>query len=137
MSEEFVNRFAEAWDDPSLERLNALLHPQVRLVQPMEPDVHGRDQADRFWRRLFATMPDLRGDVLSWAVRDDRVFVELRLEGTFGGRPLAWTTNDRIVLEDGLVRERVAYFDTGALAAAMLRRPSGWLPYLRARFRRR
>ena len=137
MSEEFVSRFAEAWNDPSPERLNALVHPQVHLVQPMEREVHGRDEATRFWTRLFEMIPDLRGDVLGWAARGDQVFVELRLEGTVGGRPLAWTTNDRITLEDGLVKERIAYFDTGALAAAILRRPSGWLPYLRARLRRR
>jgi hypothetical protein len=124
--EDFVQRFTEAWADPSPERLNALLHPDVRLEQPLDGVVVGHEAAGELWSRLFAAIPDLRGEVLSWAGRGDHLFIELKLSGTLGGRPLEWVTSDRIRLEDGLVAERVAYFDPLPLILAGLRRPSAW-----------
>jgi hypothetical protein len=36
-------------------------------------------------------------------------------------------------VEDGLIREREAYYDSLALMIAVLRRPSAWVGYLRYR----
>jgi hypothetical protein len=41
-----------------------------------------------------------------WAETADGVFIELTLSGHLGRRPLEWTVVDRIILEDGLIRER-------------------------------
>ena len=58
------------------------------------------------------------------------MLIELHLSGHLGGRPVAWTTVDRIVLEDGKIKERHAYFDPAPLLKAMLLRPQVSLPLL-------
>ena len=138
--EQFVEKFREAWAAPSPERLNALLHPEGRLRQPLEEDVVGLEQAEAMWKRLFSFVPDLRMEVLSWAAHGSTVFIEARAIATFAGKPLEWQFVDRIELEDGLVKERIAYFDSLPLAGKLLSHPAGWPGWVRAnasRFRRR
>lgn len=127
----FVERFASAWADPSPERLNELLHPDVRLVQPLEAEVRGHDAAAAMWRRTFGLIPDLRGEVVDWAERDGFLVISIRLYGTLGGRPVEWTSSDHIRLTDGRLRERIAHFDPLPLVAAMLTRPRAWAGYAR------
>jgi hypothetical protein len=133
----FVERFAHAWGDPTPERLTALLHPEVRLVQPLERDVRGTAAVQKLWLRTFALMPDLRGEVLRWAERDGFLVIELHLAGTLaGGRRVEWITSDHIRLEDGLVKERVAHFDPLPLVVALARSPRAWPGYLRQQIAR-
>jgi limonene-1,2-epoxide hydrolase len=123
----FVERFAAAWAAPDGgARLMDLLHPDVRLVQPLEPEVRGHEQARALWDRLFAQIPDLRGEVLRWAGSQDLLLIEARLYGTLAERPIEWVTADHIRLEDGLVRERIARFDPLPIVAAGLGNPRAW-----------
>lgn len=126
MAGDFVRRFAEAWAQPSPDRFEALFQPDVRLAQPLGRPAVGVRAASASLARLFALMPDARGEVLGWRGEGDTVFIELRLAGTFGGKPLRWDLVDRITLRDGLIAERVAYFDPLPLIAAIARRPRGW-----------
>lgn len=132
----FVQRFTDAWADPTAERLSALAHPEVRLVQPLEPDVVGAAAVDAMWERNFALMPDLSGEVLRWAERDGFLVIELRLSGTLGRRRVEWVTSDHIELEDGLVKKRVAHFDPSPIVLALLRSPSIWPRYVRMQLAR-
>jgi hypothetical protein len=132
----FVERFAAAWADPSPERLNGLLHPDVRPVQPMEGEVRGHAGTTAMWRRTFGLIPDLRGDVEGWAERDGFLVVSIRLHGTLGRRRVEWISSDHITLEGGLVRERVAYFDPLPLVGAVLRSPSVWPRFAALQLRR-
>ena len=132
-AEQFVERFTEIWKNPSPEALNSLLHPDVRLVQPIDGEMRGHKATLKMWRRFFAALPDAHAEVLSWAARDDVVFLELRMHGTAGGRPIEWDLTDRIRLEDGLVRERVSYFDSAALMGKLARNPRGVWAFLKAR----
>ena len=132
----FVERFAATWADPSPERLNALLHEDVRLVQPLEGEVRGRAGTTAMWRRTFGLMPDLAGDVVGWAERDGFLVISIRLHGTLGGRRVEWISSDHIVLEDGLVRERVAHFDPLPLIGAVLRSPRVWPRFAALQLRR-
>lgn len=134
--EAFVRRFRAAWRNPSPDALNALLHPDVRLEQPLTPPVVGRDQAGRYWSRVLGVMPDARAEVLEWAARGDLVFIRFRMSATLGRRPVDWIVTDRVRLEDGLVKERVASFDSLPLALAAVTRPSAWPALLRAGRRR-
>ncbi|MPY77650.1 MAG: nuclear transport factor 2 family protein [Actinophytocola sp.] len=129
---DFVRRFAEAWANPSPDRLNSLVHPDVEFIQPLERRVTGHQQATRLWRRIFARIPDLHGEVLSWGFRDGIVYIELRLIGTLGGRPIEWVSLDRIQLDNGKVRQRVAYFDPLSLISTVLRRPRAWRRWIAA-----
>src|SRR5207253_499626 len=96
--------------------------------------------------RVFGLFPDLHGRVHRWSASPDLVFIEFTLFATFAGRPLRWHVVDRFVLADGRGLERVSYFDSVPLVAALIRRPSGWLawwksglgpPLSRRRFLRR
>jgi ketosteroid isomerase-like protein len=129
---DFVQAFADAWATPTPDRLLALLRPDVRLRQPILPEIVGHDAAREEFRRLFSLVPDLHAEVLSWAARDEWVLIECRMHGTFGGRPLSWDFTDRFRLEDGLGAERVSYFDSLPVAWAMLRAPRGWPRLVRA-----
>jgi len=134
---DFVRRFSEAWSAPAVERLNALLHEDVRLIQPMESEVNGLEAAGEMWRNLLSMIPDISGEVLSWAGRGDIVLIEFRMGGTFGGRRLEWVTADRIRLENGKVRERIAYFDPLPLIGAIVTRPRGLASWLTSKVFRR
>ena len=123
---ECVARFEETWANPSAERLAALAHPAVVLVQPAMRTLRGRAEAERGWGELFQAMPDLRGEVHRWSGDDQVVFIELTLRATVARRPFEWTLVDRIRLEDGLVRERVSYFDPTPLLLETLKSPSKW-----------
>jgi hypothetical protein len=129
---EFVGRFAEVWAQPSPERLNRLVHSDVEFIQPMRPTVKGHDEAADFWRHVFSMIPDLTGEVLGWAERDGILFIELRMSGTLGGHPVEWVTVDRIRLEDGRVRQRIAYFNPLPLVRTIALRPRALQAWLRA-----
>ena len=132
----FVERFAAAWADPTPDRLNGLLHPDVRLVQPLEPELRGHADTTAMWGRTFGLIPDLRGDVLRWAERDGFLVIEIRLHGTLGGRAVEWISSDHIRLEDGLVRERIAHFDPTPLMSALALRPRAWPRFARIQLTR-
>lgn len=133
---DFVRRFQETWNAPTPERLNQLVHADIEFIQPMNPPVHGHAAAARFWGHVLAMMPDLTGEVVSWAARDGVVFIEQRMRGTLGGRPVEWITLDRIHLEDGKVRRRTAYFNPLPLVRTIALRPRALGAWLRANARR-
>lgn len=133
---EFVERFAQVWASPTPERLNGLVHSDVVFNQPLEPVVRGHRNVAEFWRRNFTLIPDLHGDVVSWGARDGIVYIELRMAGTLGGRPIEWVVLDRIRLEHGKVRQRTAYFDPLPLIRALITRPAAWPRWLASQRRR-
>ena len=116
---DFVARFTDFWRPPvDLDALESLLHPEVRLVAPgMEP-THGRAAGIAAFRGVFLLAPDLHLDVQRWSGSGDVVFIEVTLRGTVNGRSLAIPGVDRVLLRDGMVIERIAYFDPSPLLAA-------------------
>lgn len=133
---DFVRRFGTVWSAPDPEALNELVHPDIEFIQPMEAPVHGHGEAAAFWRRLLTLIPDVRGEVISWGLREDRLYVELRMFGTLGGKPIQWVVLDRILLQDGRVRQRIAYFNPLPLILAVMTRPRSWPAYLAAQRQR-
>lgn len=132
---EFVDRFAKVWAAPSVAGLETLVRPDVEFIQPLEPTVRGHEEVARFWNRLFALIPDVTGEIVSWGFGDDAVYIELRMSGTLGGKPVEWVTLDRIRLEDGRVRQRVAYFDPLPLVRSVATRPKAWPTWVGGRLR--
>jgi len=129
----FVERFADAWAGPHADRLLDLLHPQVRLVQPMFASTADRAAAETgFFRALFRFLPDVRLAVVRWSAVGDTVFIEWTASATLGGRPIRWSGVDRFLLADGRATERVAYFDAIPLLLAVLGRPSCWVAVWRS-----
>jgi ketosteroid isomerase-like protein len=138
---EFVRFFAEGWGigagDRFFEHFEPRIHPDALMTQPLARPTRGLAEFRATFEPLFRAIPDLRGEVRSSGETHEGALIELRLSGHLGGRPVAWTTIDRIVLEDGLIKERHAYFDPLPLALAMLMRPQISLRLLPTLFRRR
>lgn len=130
-SEAFVERFAERWANPSLDGFCQILHPDIRLVQPLAPTIRGHAAFREQFGRLFELIPDLHGEVTGHSAEGDVVHIDMTLRGTLGGKPVEWDLCDRITLADGLATERVSYFDPLPLLAAIATRPRAWRLALR------
>jgi SnoaL-like domain len=133
----WVAGFAEGWRAPAgasglVANFAPILAPEIRLVQPQMPTLVGlEDFRHGFAEPLFELIPDLHGRVLRWAARGDDLFIVVELEGTLGGRPVRFTSCDRVTLRDGVAIEREAHMDPTPLLAAVLRAPRAWPTFLR------
>ncbi len=129
----FVERFAVAWARPTVERLAALMHPEVRLRAPLMSSTSGLAASREEMRRLLLMWPDVRIEVERWSASGDLVFIEITMHATVAGRPTRIPAIDRILLRDGLVLERVTYVaDPLSLLTNLLLRPSGWRRWWRS-----
>ena len=99
----------------------------------MAPTAEGADACLEQLAGIFRLIPDLRAEVHRGEVSAGQAFIEFTLSGTFAGRPLAWRAVDRFTLVDGLIVERVSYFDSLPLILTLLRRPTGWLHWFKSR----
>ncbi len=128
-----VAGFTRAWASPQLERFMELLHPDVRLLQPVTKPILGREAARKEFARLLRWLPDLCGTIDLSAIRGDVALIAWRLEFTLGRRRVELRIVDRLVVEEGLIREREAYYDSLALMLTLLREPRAWPGYWRYR----
>jgi ketosteroid isomerase-like protein len=137
----WVSVFAEGWADPVdadtfCDHFDPWFDPEVRMIQPqLTPTVGRRAFREQFARPLFALVPDLHGTVENWSSSGDRVYIELRLEGTVGRRRFTMSTCDRIKLRDGRAVERVAYLDPAPLLKAVAASPRSWPRFIRTQLR--
>lgn len=130
---QFAQRFAEAWAQPTPERLVALLHDDVVLRQPHLPAIRGKTAAQREMRRLLHWLPELHG-IVDRTAGDDRVlYIEWRMKRSRSSRD-AVPAVDRFFLRDGLAAERVVYFDQLRLMRQVLANPGLWPGYMRYRY---
>jgi SnoaL-like protein len=128
-----VQLFAAGWQTPGPHAWDDLLAADVELRQPMLRAGRGRSVWHEEIRRLLAFMPDLHGEVLSWAARGDTLFIDVELRGTAGGKPVSLHAVDRLTLADtATVVRRDSFFDPMPLAATLARRPRAWLPWWRS-----
>jgi limonene-1,2-epoxide hydrolase len=134
MKHGFVDAFARAWSQPTPERLVALLHPDVVLLQPHLHSIHGRANALKEFRRMLTWLPGLHGAVERWSASGDAVFVEWQMKLPLGHRTLSIPAVDRFRLDNGLAIERVVYFDRLTLIQALLAHPRLWPGWARYRF---
>ena len=137
----WVEMFTEGWANPVdaeafCDHFEPWFHEDVRMIQPSLRQLVGkRAFREEFARPLFELVPDLRGTVEHWSATGDVVYIELRLEGTIGGRPFTMRSCDRIKLRDGKATERVAYLDPAPLVKAVLRSPRSWPTFVRSQVR--
>jgi hypothetical protein len=122
-----VEMFTAGWDRPEPHAWDGFLAEHVELIQPMVPHARGRE---RWWdevRRLLTLIPDLRADVLNWAGNGDQLFIEIRLNGTLGGKPISFRAVDQLQLtSEATVVRRESTFDSIPLALHVLTRPRAW-----------
>jgi ketosteroid isomerase-like protein len=128
---QFAETFAEVWRRPDLAKHEAVWSDDIVLIQPMMGTLRGKQACRESFQRLFALVPDLTATVHRVGHGKKEVFVEFTLSGTYGGKPIAWDAVDRFTFTNGLIAERVSYFDSAPLMARLLGRPSGWDRLLR------
>lgn len=122
----FAERFADTWRTPDLAKHEALWSDDIVLTQPMMGTLRGKQACRNAFQRLFALVPDLHADVHRVGHGNQHVFIEFTLSGTYGDKPIVWDAVDRFTFTDGLIAERVSYFDSAPLVAKLLGRPAGW-----------
>jgi hypothetical protein len=139
---EFVDFFAAGWQlgardaEAFFRHFGPRMHPNTALIQPIARPARGPRALQELFGPLFKAMPDLTGELKRWGQTADGVFIELTLRGHLGRKLVEWTVVDRIILEDGLIRERRSYFDPAPLLKAVALRPRASLPLLVSLLRR-
>lgn len=135
-AEEWVDLFAEVWENPraDLDRLLALLSPDVVLQAPTRPPrSKGRAAARAAFERAFRAMPDLHGEVLGHAAAGEILFIEMIFKATIGGKLICWRNVDRFLFTDGVAVERIAHFDPSPVRRAMTGSPGALFRLVRMR----
>jgi hypothetical protein len=133
---DFVARFESYWRAPTPRGLETVLAPKTRLVAPLTPTTHTREEGIRAFASLFELVAGMSAEVQRWGATADGVLIEFTISGRAGGSPISWHAVDRFVIgADGLATERVSYFDSAPLALTLARRPRAWPSFLRARLR--
>src|ERR1700716_3246194 len=122
----FAEQFAETWRTPDLSKHEALWSEDIVLTQPMMGTLRGKQACRESFQRLFALVPDLRADVHRVGHGKQEVFIEFTLSGTYGAKPIAWDAVDRFTFTNGLIAERVSYFDSTPLIGKLVGRTAGW-----------
>jgi ketosteroid isomerase-like protein len=81
---ELVQRLARSTNEHDLEALVACFAPGYRNETPAHPSrgFVGRDQVRRNWEQIFAFVPDLSAELLTFAVSGDTVWSEWEHRGT-------------------------------------------------------
>lgn len=131
---DFAERFAAYWQAPTVDGLDEILAPDVRLVAPLTPTTQTLAEGKEVFARLLRALPDLTAAVHRWGETEDGVLIEFTLSATAGGAPISWDAVDRFVLrEDGLATVRINYFDSAALIRKIALRPRAWPAFLRLR----
>ncbi|HJT95225.1 MAG TPA: nuclear transport factor 2 family protein [Mycobacterium sp.] len=122
----FAEQFAETWRTPDLAKHESLWSDDIVLIQPMMGTLRGKQSCRESFQRLFALVPDLRADVHRVGHGRHEVFIGLTFSGTYGGKLIAWDAVDRVTFTNGLIAERVSYFDSAPLILKLVGRPKGW-----------
>jgi hypothetical protein len=93
------------------------------------PEANGLEEIERGFRELFSVFPDYLVTVDDWSARGDVVYIGVTHHATIGRRRVTWQGVDRFELEDGLICERIAFFDPVAALPPALVAPRTW-PHL-------
>jgi ketosteroid isomerase-like protein len=138
----FVAHFEQGWREPRgpdafLAHFAPLMGPETRMRQPLAPDAVGEAEFAELFRGTFRLSPDLHARVIDSTVEGDVALIEFELIGSVGRRSFRVPACDRIVVREGMVRERRAYFDPLPILAAVLLSPGSWPRAARLLARRR
>lgn len=133
----FIETFRGIWAAPTLDGLMSTLREDVRLIQPLSPVLEGKPAARLAFRRILHQFPGLRGEVKGGLGEGNLVFIDWIMIAPVGGHDIRIPVIDKFTLQDGMVKERVAYFDPAPVSRAVMRSPSSLVRSVTARFIRR
>jgi hypothetical protein len=131
----FIQSFREVWTNPTLDDLMAPLCDDVTLIQPLAPPLHGKNAARKAFRKILTRFPGMQGDVHGGLGSDNLVFIDWTMIVPIGRGEQRISVIDKVILEDGLVRERIAYFDPSPLFGPIARSPKTLGRHLLSAFR--
>lgn len=130
----FIQEFREIWNNPTLDDLMAPLREDVTLIQPLSEPLHGKDAARKAFRKILVQFPGLQGDVHGGLGAGDLIFIDWTMIVPIGRGEQRLPVTDKVILEDGLVKERTAYFDPSPLFGPIARSPKTLGRHLLAAF---
>lgn len=131
MEETFARRFAEVWACPTTEALLAMVHPEIVLYQPHQPEIRGKEAVREEFERTFRWLPCLTGRVVRSLGSNGVLFIEWEMHFELAGRPFSVGAVDRFLLKDGLAIERAVYFNHLQIMASVATHPRSWVKFLR------
>ena len=131
----FIQSFREVWANPTLDDLMAPLREDVTLIQPLAPPLHGKKAARKAFRKILTRFPGMQGDVHGGLGSGDLIFIDWTMIVPIGRSEQRLPVIDKVILEDGLVKERIAYFDPSPLFGPIARSPKTLGRHLLAAFR--
>lgn len=112
--------------DAFIDYFHPLVHRDVRSSQPLSPQRVGVEQWDRQFRQIFALLPGVIATIRSWSATRPHVYVEFDITAPRRRRSFYMTSCDRFTLDDGLITERLVYFDPLPLLGHIVRHPRRW-----------
>lgn len=142
----YLHTVVEAYEEPGgdgdrfVDRFEPMTHPQARFIQPflLYPNCQGIPALRKQFRRWFRGIPDLRADLVRWAVKPegerDIVMMELMFHGYRDYKPYSFRSVERSIWEDGVIVERRTFTDPLPLLMAATLRPRYYHHLLRSYF---
>ncbi|MEE2732116.1 MAG: nuclear transport factor 2 family protein [Pseudomonadota bacterium] len=133
MNQTFSERFAQAWREPTPQKLAELLAEDVVLYQPHLPPIRGKAAAVAEFTRLFEWLPGTFSETRNSRENEELALIEHVLHFPVGKSYIKVPAVDRFILKDGLANERVVYFDQIRLISGVIRHPGTWLGFVKYR----
>jgi SnoaL-like domain len=114
-----VEYWAAFWADPDPGRIGRALAPDAEADWPGDGErVRGAEAYRARVRRVLDRVPDLRLEVAEHAVNGDVIFIRWVARGTgLGGKRFEMDGMDRILVEDGRVKENIIRYDSALFDA--------------------
>jgi len=77
-------RLQRAINAHDLDGIASCFDPEYDSIQPLHPEraFRGSEQLRRNWAQILGGLPDLRADLLRWAVNGDELWTEWEWSGT-------------------------------------------------------
>ncbi|MFP8952568.1 ester cyclase [Natrialbaceae archaeon A-arb3/5] len=120
-TKKLVREYKTMWNERDYEAIPELVTESFELHEPAIPEgKHGYDGMEEFLEVIIDSFPDFEVTPTEILVDGDTVMAEteysLTQEGEFNGIPptgntAEMTTMEKIVLEDGKVKENYIYYD--------------------------
>ncbi len=131
----FVQTFTDVWARPTLDSLMAPLRDDVTLIQPLSKPLYGKQAARKAFRQILTRFPGLKGEIHGGEGSGDTVFIDWTMVVPIGRKKHHLPVIDKVTLEDGLVKERIAYFDPSPLFGPIARSPLTLARHVAAAFK--
>ncbi|MEV5967261.1 nuclear transport factor 2 family protein [Kribbella sp. NPDC051952] len=115
-AQQFLQRFTQAWSEPTPASLSELFTADATLHRPNLPQpIRGRDAIRAYFEQVLRARPDLKLEPLMTATGPDVAFVHWRLQATADDVLVEWEGIDRFTLQGDLAVDGLAHFDPAAI----------------------